>query len=230
MIRERVRWRGGWGRAFTLIELLVVLAVVGVLASLLLPALARAKGHGRAASCLGNLRQWGIATQLYASDHEDFLPPDGMPNPGAKATNAGWYVQLPQALGIAPYHEMCWRTNADIEPGPSLWICPANRRRSNGKNLFHYCLNEHVNGTGEEGGAVRLSHVPGVSTMVWLFDSKNLPAVGYWGYVHTNLHGGGAQFLFLDGHVARFRSAEYWDYERDKGRTNVAGLVWVPGR
>lgn len=230
MNRERVQWRGGRGRAFTLIELLVVMAVVGVLASLLLPALARARGHGRAALCLGNLRQWGIATQLYASDHEDFLPPDGMPNPGPKATNVGWYVQLPQTLGIAPYHEMSWRTNADIEPGPSLWICPANRRRSNGKNLFHYCLNEHVNGTGAEGATVRLSHVPGVSTVVWLFDSKNLPAVGYWGYVHTNLHGGGAQFLFLDGHATRFRNAEYWDYERDKGRTNASGLVWIPER
>ncbi len=214
--------------AFTLLELLVVVAVIAILASLLLPALSRAKLRVRDIACLNNLRQWGLATQLYASDHDDFLPPDGTPNPSASATNTGWYVLLPRQLGLPRYHDQPWRTNAAIEPGRSIFICPANPRRSNGRNLFHYCLNEHINGTAEDNRPVKLSHLDGLPTLVWLFDSKNLPAVGYWNYVHTNLHGGGAQFVFLDGHAARFRQADYWNSATGKARTNHPALRWLP--
>jgi prepilin-type N-terminal cleavage/methylation domain-containing protein/prepilin-type processing-associated H-X9-DG protein len=60
--------------AFTLIELLVVMAILGVLAALLLPALGRAKESGRAAACLSNLRQLGVALQLYVQDNNNRLP------------------------------------------------------------------------------------------------------------------------------------------------------------
>jgi len=60
--------------AFTLIELLVVLAVIGILAALLLPALGRAKESGRATACLSNLHQIGIALQLYVQDNNNRLP------------------------------------------------------------------------------------------------------------------------------------------------------------
>jgi prepilin-type N-terminal cleavage/methylation domain-containing protein/prepilin-type processing-associated H-X9-DG protein len=56
--------------AFTLIELLVVLAVLGLLASLLFPALARTKESARQTTCFNNLRQLGIAAQLYWDDHQ----------------------------------------------------------------------------------------------------------------------------------------------------------------
>jgi prepilin-type N-terminal cleavage/methylation domain-containing protein len=61
-------------RAFTLIELLVVLAIVGVLAALLLPALAHAKERGRTAACLGNLHQLGLALQIYIDENNNHLP------------------------------------------------------------------------------------------------------------------------------------------------------------
>jgi prepilin-type processing-associated H-X9-DG protein/prepilin-type N-terminal cleavage/methylation domain-containing protein len=213
---------------FTLLELVVVMAIIMLLGGLLLPGLARTRDRGRGALCLSNLRQWGLATHLYATDHNDFLPPDGNPNPTENSVHTGWYIQLPQQMGIAPYHTQPWRTNAAQEPGLTVWLCPSNRRRSNGRNLFHYCLNGHVNGTGEEAAPVRLGSLDTPSALVWLFDSKNLPAVGYWGYVHTNLHGGGAQFLFVDGHARRYRSEAYWDEAVGKGRTNNLELRWIP--
>jgi len=60
---------------FTLIELMVVVAVIGILAALLLPALAAAKEKGRTIKCLSNMRQLAIALETYAGDHEGKTPP-----------------------------------------------------------------------------------------------------------------------------------------------------------
>lgn len=75
LVRKRIAHESmGIRRGFTLVELLVVMAIVGILVSLLLPALASAKAKGRSAVCLSNLRQLGIAIHSYASDSDGNIP------------------------------------------------------------------------------------------------------------------------------------------------------------
>src|SRR6266567_2070582 len=62
------------GRAFTLVELLVVVAIIAILASLLLPALARAKAKAYDVKCKSNLHQLGLALQLYVEDFQAYCP------------------------------------------------------------------------------------------------------------------------------------------------------------
>jgi prepilin-type N-terminal cleavage/methylation domain-containing protein/prepilin-type processing-associated H-X9-DG protein len=109
-------------RAFTLVELLVVIAVIAVLAALLMPALAGGKAQAQSAKCVSNLRQYGLASQLYWDDNQGWAYPYEQNISSAGATYwFGWLAQGAEATRAF-----------DPSPGPlysylggAVAICPS---------------------------------------------------------------------------------------------------------
>lgn len=109
---------------FTLAELLVVITIIGILASILLPVLSIAKDRGRDATCISNLRQWGVTWKIYTDDNNDSFM--------SGTTSAGW----PRGAWVLSF------TNGFAKK-PALLLCPkATDRRGPGQHETHVSAND----------------------------------------------------------------------------------------
>jgi prepilin-type N-terminal cleavage/methylation domain-containing protein len=163
--RPGVVW--GWGRravwagrsgAFTLIELLVVIAIIAILASMLLPALNRAKQEALTTGCLNNLRQLEVCFHLYAVDNQDVMPP----NNSIMGFSGPTTTTLASGVSWCPDHPRTDTNSADLQRGVlfqynrsvGIYHCPADRslvETADGQDLPQlrnrsYNMSQSVNG------------------------------------------------------------------------------------
>ncbi len=144
---------------FTLIELLVVISIIALLIGILLPALGAARGTARSVACLSNMRQWGIALNIFITEENDRVPKE-IGNFNAPQTNTQWYMwhnALPPLVGQQTYAEAWDPTlppregaglNGDVSEefkSSNIWYCPSGG--ADRINPFNYAMNRVLNGT-----------------------------------------------------------------------------------
>lgn len=179
--------------AFTLIELLVVLAVISVLAGLLLPAVSRATESGRATACLGNLRQIGLALQMYVDDHGNRLPV--MRDRQFEAALAALTNAAPATNAMASIDQVLF----PYLRAPRVFRCPSDRRGFFEVTGSSYSWNSLLNG--QDAFHLRVFTLD--------FDPHQIPVVFDKEAFHAARGPGrGVNYLYADGHIKNLLAIE----------------------
>ena len=204
-------------RAFTLIELLVVIAIIAILASLLLPALAKAKTKAQAIKCLSNEKQIGLGYLLYASDNSDYLP---------IAAHAGDAAPCQWFFEITPYIARQTASYTGLVAKASVVACPsANLDKAfppstpASQAYGGYGHNYVYLGYLFEPERVKTSAITKPGETVMNGDGLDpAPGLNWWNYGYLyppsrspwgtstvrpyNRHGKGGNYAWADGHVS----------------------------
>ncbi len=171
--------------AFTLIELLVVIAIIGILASLLLPVLARAKDKARDVACVNNLKELGVAVRMFADDNDGKLP-EAEPLPATPMDPAH---PLPRICDLLAPH-LGYNTNA-MPNVQTVFRCPMDNVGRFEQNGSSYEWNVWYSGRPVDNP--RRSQNP-IGDALLMYDYENF---------HSGSTNGTKNVLFADFHVAK---------------------------
>jgi prepilin-type N-terminal cleavage/methylation domain-containing protein/prepilin-type processing-associated H-X9-DG protein len=207
-------------RGFTLIELLVVIAIIAILAAILFPVFARAREKARQSSCLSNVKQIGLATMMYASDHDGAFPGYYMALP--------WTVDTSWAGVIRPYvkSRAVWKCASDPDRGMWQWGTGASHGRlSYGWNYRWISFYATPPGGGRAPTFGADIEKP-AETLLFCDAGRCYvrgPGTTNSSYWPKPYHNGGANFGFADGHAKWYNA----DFNWHTGYESV-GVLWHP--
>jgi prepilin-type N-terminal cleavage/methylation domain-containing protein/prepilin-type processing-associated H-X9-DG protein len=217
-------------RAFTLIELLVVIAIIAILASLLLPALAKAKGKAKAIECLNNIKQWTYGFYMFSDDNDDEFPYEGTPSAIDSGANLdGWFNTVTYYMSQPSLMEMYAQNNIPLPGTKNIFTCPSVTKAppytpTLAKGYFMYGFNSRMD---PPAGAVFKRAVvlrPTDTILLAENNEKEFPSVT--GPNAIARHEKRAPLAFVDGHASFVHSN---DFRRTTADDN-AGPEWSKPR